>query len=95
MRDLGDHAARGGRVEDRRAPADPVEAKTDQGLALVVAAPDGAGISPGDTITDIDGRPVRSSRDIEAAIAANATGTVKIRYMIRGAWLTEREAKIR
>jgi opacity protein-like surface antigen len=54
-----------------------------------------AGISPGDTITDIDGRPVRSSHDIEAAIAANATGTVKIRYMIRGVWLTEREAKIR
>jgi len=54
-----------------------------------------AGISPGDTITDIDGRPVRSNRDIEAAIAANTTGTVKIRYMIRGAWLTEREAKIR
>jgi hypothetical protein len=54
-----------------------------------------AGISPGDTITDIDGRPVRSSRDIEAAIAASTTGTVKIKYMIRGAWLTEREAKIR
>jgi hypothetical protein len=54
-----------------------------------------AGITPGDTITDIDGRPVRSSHDIEAAIAANTTGTVKIRYMIRGAWLTEREAKIR
>jgi opacity protein-like surface antigen len=54
-----------------------------------------AGISAGDTITDIDGRPVRSNRDIEAAIAANTTGTIKIRYMIRGAWLTEREAKIR
>jgi opacity protein-like surface antigen len=54
-----------------------------------------AGISPGDTITDIDGRPVHSSRDIEAAIAANTSGTVKIRYMIRGTWLTERDAKIR
>jgi opacity protein-like surface antigen len=54
-----------------------------------------AGISAGDTITDIDGRPVRSSRDIEAAIAANTSGTVKISYMIRGSWLTERQAKIR
>jgi opacity protein-like surface antigen len=54
-----------------------------------------AGITPGDTITDIDSRPVRSNRDIEAAIAANTTGTVKIKYMIRGSWLTEREAKIR
>jgi hypothetical protein len=54
-----------------------------------------AGITPGDTITDIDSRPVRSNRDIEIAIAANTTGTVKIKYMIRGSWLTEREAKIR
>jgi opacity protein-like surface antigen len=54
-----------------------------------------AGITPGDRITDIDGRPVRSNRDIEAAIAANTTGTVKIKYMIRGSWLTEREARIR
>jgi hypothetical protein len=54
-----------------------------------------AGITPGDTITDIDSRPVRSNRDIEAAIAANTTGTVKIKYMIRGSWLTEREVKIR
>ena len=54
-----------------------------------------AGITPGDTITDIDSRPVHSNRDIEAAIAANTTGTVKIKYMIRGSWLTEREVKIR
>ncbi len=54
-----------------------------------------AGISPGDIITEIDGRPVHSSHDIEAAIAGSASGTVKVSYMIRGAWLTEREAKIR
>src|SRR5580658_2527713 len=42
MRDLGDHAARGGRIEDGAAPANLVEAETDQGLALVDPAPDGA-----------------------------------------------------
>ena len=42
MRDLGDHAASGGRVDDGGAPADLVEAEADQRLALVAAAADGA-----------------------------------------------------
>src|SRR5271169_4000388 len=42
MRDLGDHAASGGRIEDGGAPADLVEAETDEGPALLGRAPDGA-----------------------------------------------------
>ena len=54
-----------------------------------------AGITPGDVITSIDGRPVRDAREIEAAIAANASGTIKVSYMLKGSWLTEREVKVR
>jgi len=54
-----------------------------------------AGISRGDVITSIDGRPVRNSREIETAIAANTSGTVKVSYMLKGNWLTEREVKVR
>jgi S1-C subfamily serine protease len=54
-----------------------------------------AGIVPGDIITSIDGRPVHSSHEIETAIAANTSGTIKIAYMIKGNWLTEHEVKVR
>ncbi len=54
-----------------------------------------AGIAPGDIVISIEGRPVQSSHDIEAAIAANTSGTIKISYMIKGNWLTERQAKVR
>jgi S1-C subfamily serine protease len=53
------------------------------------------GIAPGDVITSIDGRPVRDAREIEAAIAANAVGTVRVSYMLKGNWLTERDVKVR
>jgi Outer membrane protein beta-barrel domain/PDZ domain len=54
-----------------------------------------AGISPGDVITSIDGRAVRDSREIEQAIAANTSGVVKIDYLIKGSWSTERDVKLR
>ena len=41
------------------------------------------------------GKQVHSSLDIEAAIAANASGTVKVGYLIRGTWLTERDINVR
>jgi hypothetical protein len=54
-----------------------------------------AGISPGDVVIGIDGRVVRDSREVEAATAANTTGVLKISYLIKGNWLTEREARTR
>jgi Outer membrane protein beta-barrel domain/PDZ domain len=54
-----------------------------------------AGIAPGDVIISIDGRPVRDAREIEAAIAANAVGTVRVSYMLKGNWLAERDVKVR
>jgi len=54
-----------------------------------------AGINAGDIISKIDGQEVHSSHDIESAIAANATGTVRVTYLIKGAWSTEREIKVR
>lgn len=54
-----------------------------------------AGISPGDVITSIDGRAVRDSREIEQAIAANTSGTIKVGYLLKGNWATEREVKTR
>jgi membrane-associated protease RseP (regulator of RpoE activity) len=53
------------------------------------------GITPGDIVTMIDGRPVQNSRDIELAIAASTTGIVKITYSIKGNWATVREVKVR
>lgn len=54
-----------------------------------------AGIAPGDIVVSIDGRAVHDSREIETAIGANTSGAVKIGYMIRGNFLTEREVKVR
>ncbi len=54
-----------------------------------------AAILPGDIVTSIDGRPVRSSNDIETDIATNISGTVKVGYMIQGNFLVEHEAKVR
>jgi hypothetical protein len=54
-----------------------------------------AGISAGDVVTSIDGRAVRDSREIEQAIAANTTGTIKVGYLLKGSWSTEREVKTR
>jgi opacity protein-like surface antigen len=53
------------------------------------------GIVRDDIVTSIDGRPVRNSQEIETAIAASASGTIKIAWMLRGTNLTEREVKIR
>jgi hypothetical protein len=43
----------------------------------------------------IDGRAIHSSHDIETAIAANTSGTIKVGYMIQGNYLTERDTKVR
>jgi len=42
------------------------------------------GIKAGDIISKVDGKQVHSSLDIEAAIAANASGTVKVRLFSSG-----------
>jgi hypothetical protein len=54
-----------------------------------------AGIQAGDVITSIDGRAVRSAHDIEIAIGASTSGTVRLGYMIQGNFLTERAVKVR
>jgi S1-C subfamily serine protease len=54
-----------------------------------------AGINASDIISKIDGKEVHSSLDIESAIATNASGTVSVTYLIKGAWLAEREVKVR
>ncbi len=54
-----------------------------------------AGINSGDIIIAVDDRPIRDAREIEAAIAANAIGTIKISYLIKGAWSVSREVRVR
>jgi len=54
-----------------------------------------AGVNPSDEITHVDDRHVETSRDIEAAIAEIRGQTVKLRYMIKGTWVTEQEVRLR
>ena len=74
-------------------------AETENGVKVVSVRPASPaavlGIQPGDFISTIDGRQVRNSHDIESGIALNATGTIKVSYLIRGAWLTEKEVKVK
>ncbi len=53
------------------------------------------GIHPGDVVLRIDCQPVHSKGDIEAALAANSNGTPSISYLIKGAWLSEQQIKLR
>jgi hypothetical protein len=53
-----------------------------------------AGINRGDVITQVNGRSVRSSRDIESAIANSSSGVISVSYMIRGTWVAEREIRL-
>ena len=53
------------------------------------------GLKPGDVVTSIDGRAVYSSHEIETAIGANASGNIRVGYMIQGNFLTERTVKAR
>jgi hypothetical protein len=53
------------------------------------------GISPGDVVLRIDCQTVHSGSDIESAIASNPTGTPWVRYLIKGAWLSEQQIKVR
>lgn len=70
---------------------------SDAGFTVTAVQPgspaSSAGIVPGDVITAVNGRAIRTGQEIDAAIAASST--VKISYMIQGKWLTEREAKVR
>jgi hypothetical protein len=56
-------------------------------------------LSPGDIVTQIDGREVHSNRDIEAAMAASTTGTIRVSCLTQttavGMVNTEREVKVR
>jgi len=55
-------------------------------------------LKPGDVIVKIDGREVHSSHDIEVAIAASASGTVKLSFLNQtalGTAQSEREVKVR
>ena len=56
-------------------------------------------LNPGDMVTHIDGREVHSNRDIEAAIAASTSGTIKVSCLTQttavGMVNTEREVKVR
>lgn len=76
-----------------------VGCSSSNGFKVTSVRPDSsaasAGIVVGDMIIEIDGRQVHTSQEIEAAIAANTFGVVKVGYMIQGKWLTERQAKIR
>jgi Outer membrane protein beta-barrel domain/PDZ domain len=71
---------------------------TSQGFYIISVASGSpaqtAGMNPDNVLTKIDGRPVHTSMDIENAIAANATGTIRLTYMIAGAWFAERDVKV-
>ena len=54
-----------------------------------------AGLREGDVISAVDGRPVRDCREIEVAISANTSGTVKLEYLIKGNYATYRDVKVK
>jgi hypothetical protein len=54
-----------------------------------------AGINPGDVVLRIDCQEVHNGDDIESAIAANTSGTLWVNYLIKGAWLSEQQIKVR
>jgi PDZ domain-containing protein len=72
---------------------------TEQGLkvTLVQAGSPAAqvGINPGDVVLRIDCQQVHSVEDMESAIAANTSGAPWVSYLIKGAWLSEQQLKVR
>lgn len=54
-----------------------------------------SGLHAGDVIEKIDGQPVSTSQEIERAVAASKSGTIKVSYLLDGNWLTERVVKVR
>jgi len=72
---------------------------TDQGsqVTFVRAGSPAAqvGINPGDVVLRIDCQTVHSGSDIESAIASNPTGMPWVSYLIKGAWLSEQQIKVR
>lgn len=56
-------------------------------------------LKPGDIVTKIDGREVHGSQDVQAAIAASTTGTIKVGFLLQttavGMVNSEREVKVR
>lgn len=53
------------------------------------------GINTGDVVLRIDCQEVHSGSDVESAIAANTSGTLWVNYLIKGAWLSEQQIKVR
>jgi hypothetical protein len=54
-----------------------------------------AGIGVGDVIVAVDDRPVRNALEIETAVASAQGRTVRISYLIKGNWKTDREVKVK
>lgn len=49
------------------------------------------GLRIGDVVTEIDGKPIRSTADLSAEMANHSIGsTLRIGYMIRGQWQSEK-----
>jgi hypothetical protein len=75
----------------------------ESGYRIVSVKPDSpaaqAFLKTGDIIVKVDGRDVHTSRDVEAAIAGNTSGSIRLSLLIRtdamGFVQSEREVKIR
>lgn len=59
------------------------------------SAAERSGIGPGDILVAIDDRPIRDAREIETAIASSAGATVRVSYLIKGSWKTDRDVKVK
>jgi opacity protein-like surface antigen len=73
--------------------------RRDRGGVVVAAVRDpspaaGAGIKVGDVIMSIDNQAVQSGHDIESAVAANKTGTVRLMYFESGVVQSFKDIKI-
>lgn len=67
---------------------------TDKGVVLMNVSPSGAaavaGLSSGDLITAVDGKPVGNTLELAAELANRASGSrVKLTLLHAGAWVTE------
>ena len=52
------------------------------------------GLQPSDVLLRIDCHPIHSTQDIDSAVSG-ARGTVWVSYLIRGAWLTDKQIPLR
>jgi S1-C subfamily serine protease len=79
------HQAAGGSVARAWLGADTSDLPGVGGVVVVDVVPgspaDSAGLEPGDVITQIDGRPIRTSADVQAVLAGMKAGeAVEIQY---------------